>query len=291
MESFSVGPFALPTRPILFLVAVLIAFAVGNGVAKRRGANVERALWAILFVSIAIGRLASLSLYWRSYAATPWAAFDLRDGGIDLAAAITTAVLMAALLGLRNRAWRRPLLASVLAGFVFWGGTTIALEAGKAPVFMPELSLTALDGNAISLQSFAGRPVIINLWASWCPPCRREMPMLLDAQKTHKDIVFIFANQGEEANAVRAYVDAQALQPENVVLDPTGSIARHVILRGCLQRYFSTGTADLPTCVWGSSLNPVWNSESNCSEQTEKLVTNRTASMATHPVKPGITLQ
>lgn len=232
MESFSVGPFALPTRPVLFLVAVLIAFAVGNGVAKRRGADVERALWAILFVSVALGRLAFLSLYWGSYAATPWTAFDLRDGGMDAAAAITTAVLMAAMLGLRNRAWRRPLLASLLAGFVFWGGTTIALEAGKAPISLPELSLTTLDGNAIALQSFAGRPVIINLWASWCPPCRREMPMLLEAQKTHKDLVFIFANQGEAASAVRTYIAAQAPQPENVLLDPTGSIARHVSSAG-----------------------------------------------------------
>lgn len=210
MESLHIGSFAFPTALVIFFVAVLSAFFIGRRVAKRCGTDVEPAIWAILFVGVASGRLAFVLVYWRSYAGSPWTAFDIRDGGINTVVGITGALLMATLLAARYRAWRRPLLASLLTGLTLWGGIATALQVTKPNTSLPTFALSTLDGNTIALQSFAGKLVVINLWASWCPPCRREMPVLQEAQRLHKDVVFIFANQGESANAVRAYVDAEA---------------------------------------------------------------------------------
>src|SRR5699024_3535079 len=47
---------------------------------------------------------------------------------------------------------------------------------------LPDLDLAALDERPVSLVSYMGQPVVLNLWATWCPPCRREMPVFEQAQ-------------------------------------------------------------------------------------------------------------
>jgi thiol-disulfide isomerase/thioredoxin len=50
---------------------------------------------------------------------------------------------------------------------------------------LPEFSLADLQGNPKSIQSWPGKPLIINFWATWCGPCLREIPMLKDFQTAH----------------------------------------------------------------------------------------------------------
>jgi len=69
---------------------------------------------------------------------------------------------------------------------------------------------------------------VVNLWASWCPPCRKEMPVLRDAQARHKDVVFVFVDQGEDDNTARSYLAGQQLALRNVVLDPQRQLASQV---------------------------------------------------------------
>jgi peroxiredoxin len=62
------------------------------------------------------------------------------------------------------------------------------VEVGQPP---PEFTLVSLDGNEVSLADYQGQPVLINFWASWCPPCRLEMPDLVAAYEAHKDEGFV----------------------------------------------------------------------------------------------------
>lgn len=72
----------------------------------------------------------------------------------------------------------------------------------------------------------AGKPVVLNLWASWCPPCLREMPLLQQAQQQYTGVRFLFANQGEDEVLVRQFFRSQPLRLQHVLLDPGGALGR-----------------------------------------------------------------
>ncbi|MDQ3867678.1 MAG: TlpA family protein disulfide reductase [Actinomycetota bacterium] len=66
-------------------------------------------------------------------------------------------------------------------------GLVDAVEAGETPP-APTLDLPALEGNrTISLASYRGKAVVLNFWASWCEPCKREAPILEDAWRRHRE--------------------------------------------------------------------------------------------------------
>src|SRR3546814_2530180 len=75
-----------------------------------------------------------------------------------------------------------------------------------------------MDGTELTPENLAGKPFAINLWATWCPPCRRELPMLADVA-ANSDIPILLANQGENRQAVADYLFASEISPRSVVLD------------------------------------------------------------------------
>ena len=84
--------------------------------------------------------------------------------------------------------------------------------------------------------------MVINLWATWCPPCRREMPVLAQAQQQRPDVRFIWINQGESAETVMGYLQReQATAPlplAQVLFDPQQQAGRHWRQRGLPSTYF-----------------------------------------------------
>src|SRR3546814_14561413 len=67
---------------------------------------------------------------------------------------------------------------------------------------------------------FRSRPMVLNLWATWCPPCRREMPVLEQAQGRYPGVVFVLVNQGEDRGTIHRYLDRAGLDLDHVLLDP-----------------------------------------------------------------------
>lgn len=74
---------------------------------------------------------------------------------------------------------------------------------------VPELNLRGLDGKPVSLLDYRGKVVLVNLWATWCPPCREEMPTLQEFFEKYRDQGFtlIAINQEESRNIVRPFVE------------------------------------------------------------------------------------
>lgn len=89
----------------------------------------------------------------------------------------------------------------------------------------PDFVLTQLNGEPLTLSNFRGKPTIVNFWASWCPPCRRELPALQNAYTTYGDkIGFIAVDVKEDTGTVTAFVEDMNLSFP-IVLDPNGEIS------------------------------------------------------------------
>jgi peroxiredoxin/outer membrane lipoprotein-sorting protein len=71
----------------------------------------------------------------------------------------------------------------------------------------PDFSLKDLDGRSVDLRSLAGKTVVVDFWATWCPPCREEMPHLeqLHRQLREKGLVVLGLDIGEDADTVREF--------------------------------------------------------------------------------------
>lgn len=245
MESFSLGPLAIPVRQALFLLACLVALVIGQRLARRRGTDVESSLWATLVAGLLAARMAFVVSYWEQYAANPLSVLDIRDGGFSVPVGIFATVLIASILAYRNRLGRLPILASVSAGLTIWLALAAALDLSRESRSIPDVTLTDLSGRSVNVRSLSGKPMVINLWATWCPPCRREMPVLRDAQQANPDVTFVFANQRESAEAVRAYLESEGLELRNVLLDPAGAFPRHAGSPGLPTTLFYNGSGTL----------------------------------------------
>lgn len=98
---------------------------------------------------------------------------------------------------------------------------------GRAPAF----SLAATDGTRVSLGSLAGGPLVINFWASYCPPCKAEMPMLQRVMGAQKPARLVLVNEGDSAQAAGDFlrsvgvVDASLLDADLSVGRAYGAIA------------------------------------------------------------------
>lgn len=72
----------------------------------------------------------------------------------------------------------------------------------------PDFNLMDMDGNSFSLTQYRGKPVIINFWATWCPPCREELPSMNRAWHKIKNdnIAMIAINVGEDEDTIFSFM-------------------------------------------------------------------------------------
>lgn len=222
MDAINIGPLALPTGPLFLVGALLAGSAAARWSNRQRKVDIEPVLWRLLIVGVLVARLAFVVAYLDAYSSAPWKILDIRDGGFVASAGFFAAIVLATWLVYRNRETRKPLLTGTIAGALFWTGALAVMSMMQdEPMQLPSVALKRLDGTVVQMNSLGGKPLVVNLWATWCPPCRREMPVLRDAQMRHRDVVFVFVNQGESADTVRKYLVSEGLTLDNVLLDPS----------------------------------------------------------------------
>jgi thiol-disulfide isomerase/thioredoxin len=222
--ALQIGPLSLPYSVLLTLIAVALGGFVANRLARVAGIEVEPTLTYMLLVGLVAARLAFV-LQWRDqYFDLPLSILNIRDGGWEPAAGVVAALLFGLQRAHRQAGLRKPVLAAALTTgtlLLLGGIATFLVSPSVAP--LPPLTLNSLEGRSVSLADFAGKPTVVNLWATWCPPCRREMPALQQAQVANPDVNIVFVNQGEEAAAIVAFLDRQGLALSNVLVDPQSS--------------------------------------------------------------------
>lgn len=230
MNAVTIGPLMFSAdrfAAILGIFAFYVAMLIVGRLIRRPTSDLAM---SIVLSGIVMARFVHVAIHADSFMADPVRVLYVWQGGFNVWGGVLGIVGPIAL-----KARKIPVLtgtaAAVVVGFGSWGmALLLAQQTTGAP--LPRTALTTLEGERLNLAQFRGEPMVINLWATWCPPCVREMPMFAQAAIANPDITFAFVNQGEGIEEIEAFLDAQDLSLEHVILDPTWSTSRHYEARG-----------------------------------------------------------
>lgn len=223
LEAISIGPFLIPTRPFSVVVSLLIAVWACGQIAQRIGlekgwvrTTSERAVW----IGLIGARVGYVIANWRAFADTPWTALYFWQPGYSAYTGIALGAAYVFWQANRRGASERSRYLLALAGgytlasaLVF--STALAMELYRDPGTLgkgdpvTDFTLQNLAGDTVSFSELAGRAVILNFWATWCPPCRREMPALntVHLKYASQGVTIVGVDVGESHDTVQRFVE------------------------------------------------------------------------------------
>lgn len=216
-EAIQIGPLMLATDRLVAISAIWLFLTACAWIARRTETGAARVGWLALGVGLFAARFAYIVQNWDAFALEPASALYIWQGGFSPLSGIAAAAIVL-LLALRGRALQLS-LASLAILSVSWAGIGAAMTQPGGQPFPSGATAVTLDGADFNLASLRGRPLVVNLWATWCPPCRREMPMLVQTARANPDVPILLVNQGEGAGQVQDFLRQTGLRTENVLLD------------------------------------------------------------------------
>lgn len=157
-----------------------------------------------------MSRTARVKTYHRPYQAPP------KKNWLYLNIALAVILILA---GVASLFW----LGQQTAGRSTSASSQLAQQAGQT--IAPDFTLSSLDGSQISLSDYKGQVVLVNLWATWCPPCKAEMPTINAFYETHRDdgFVVLAVNSQEGVTTVKDFIQTNGFSFP-VLLDTHGEV-------------------------------------------------------------------
>lgn len=225
MMSINIGPFALPLEPLLLFGSGLLGIVVASILARKKSGSVTDPLLMMLLVGLVIGRIVFVIKFADQYDSF-WQMLDFRDRGMDWVSGMMAMALYLLWQIKRLPQQRIALFGGALSILVFFSVASLLLNAGREQSVIPDIVLEQLDGEPVSLTQVADNHItVVNLWASWCPPCQREMPAFEKSAQQYPDIRFVMLNQQESAEKVSDFLADNKLTFDHVLIDKTGKVA------------------------------------------------------------------
>lgn len=116
-------------------------------------------------------------------------------------------------------------------------GPVLPANAARSGKEVPDFSLIDVTGESVALSDFQGKRVLLNVWASWCPPCRAEMPDLEALHQKYDDLVVLAVNSGDDAATVKEFVDNFDISFP-VLIDENQQVSKLYKVRGLPTTFF-----------------------------------------------------
>ena len=262
LEAFTIGPLLIATRPTAVVVALALAVWGTGYLAARAGLNES---WArgvaegTAWLGLLGARLGYVIASWSAFRAEPWTALYLWQPGY---LPYTGIVLGAAYAFWRI--WSQPPIerwVSLRALGTGYAGAGIALGAALLTLSLivpshvlrvgsrvPDFALVDLSGDTVRLSDLAGHGVILNFWATWCPPCRREMPLLdaFQSEYASQGLIVVGIDLDESVETVAPFIITMGSR-YRIWLDPGPARPAHDRVRAIYDLFGGVG---LPTTVF-----------------------------------------
>jgi cytochrome c biogenesis protein CcmG, thiol:disulfide interchange protein DsbE len=233
MGALTLGPLVLSLDRAYAGLGFIVLIVAAEAWARRGHPEIGAWAWRTSVATFVGARLGFVLMHLDDYLAAPWTVLAIWQGGF---APWWGVALGAANTALEAR--RHPVLRSaaptlgVVALLAWWLPAGLLTPApASTNIVLPGLTLTDLGGEPVELAS-DGTPTVVNVWATWCPPCRRELPLLVAAAAATPDVRVLLVNQGEGAATVRAYLEAQRLPADGVLLDGRGAVGAALRVAG-----------------------------------------------------------
>ena len=229
------GPLMIATDRLVAVMSLWAFLGAGSIIARRTGTRADRAAWIAALVGLVAGRAGYVVEHGEAFAVEPWTAVAVWQGGFAITPGFVAALVTIVLMLGRQRATLGLAAALALLAAVH----LVAVEMlAPPPRLLPAGPVIAdMAGRPIPISSLRGRPVVINLWATWCPPCRREMPMMIDVA-ARSAIPVLLVNQGEDTGHIRAWLAGEGLADAAIRIDPRGTLGQAI------------GAAGMPTTLF-----------------------------------------
>ena len=251
MLSISIGPLSLPTAVLVLLASVAIGLVVARVLTKRGDASATDPLLLVFFGALLFGRLVFVIRFADSYDSV-WQMLDFRDRGIDTGATVLAALALLVVQLKRFAQLQRAMVAGVVTATACFALGSWLLHSQQQQQQLADIRLETLSGYQVALPQLAqGKPVVLNLWASWCPPCLREMPALLKAEQQNPDVSFMLINLQENRATVQQYLRQHQLSFNHVLLDSRGDVAAYYGAQGVPATLFFSSDGKLTDAHFG----------------------------------------
>ena len=257
IDALHLGPLMIPWMVIIILIGLFIISILCRILAQRQLwsktilQTCTDSLWSSVLIGLLAARIIFVALHFESYQHNPIDILKIQDKGFHLWGGVAIAMLW---FWYRNRQLKRQTKGILLLILSIWFMAAVMLKQQfKIEHHYPDLSFPTLlnpqdlsvNTQKVALKHFTGQPTVINLWASWCPPCHREMPVLAAAQQRETDIQFVLINQGEDATQVQNYLSENQLVMHNVLLDSQGQTAQATGMYGLPSTLFYNANGEL----------------------------------------------
>lgn len=267
----NLGGLVLSTIRLAFVVAIITGFVVSRWIVRRDGGHArstERTAEILVLALVLFARIGFVAKNWPAYQSSPLSALYFWQPGYDVLSGAVGATAFFAVCWLVSRrqaivvarGFGIPLLAFLAFALLTpaWQTTGNIRSGDRAP----ELVMADLQGDRVALAATTGHPTVVNIWATWCLPCREEIPLLNQAYDHFADQHFtlIGVNLSESASTVRRFV-AQQPVAYPVWIDPQGA-ERHASPSRSL--FHRVGAMAVPTTLF-----------IDCSGHVEQVVVGR----------------